>query len=249
MEPDEKSNIMKKFIGSLIASFLAITAGAATPAPTLTNVITRVNVQLTFASAVSTNTSYATNIVIHRTAAATNYATNYVTNIVYKSINKAIATKDVIGALLPGAPKNAYLAQVRTVIDGFVSGYFAIRQGSTTLAVINPANTGNGISLFPLLPNDVAFGSERDTTGKSAFAANTKSTSLVNLIFNSFSTLDFNVYGVVQQKWTGDSVSIEGTSFAVTDATITVIGSGTDAIGANEIVTGTIILNGAQLSD
>jgi hypothetical protein len=244
----KQNDPMKKLIALFIAAaMLAVTSDAhAAPVvkPPPTNVVTRINFQLTFTSQFTNTTKLVTNITIHISGKVKTFTTNILTVQTAKAVSTPVTTASIIKALAPNAPKGAYFAQVESFQnDGaqvFPADYFAIRVGDTNFLIVDSITSINKIR--------IESGKTTVSASKSTFAAGDKATSLQQLTFTT-ATLGFDVSAVSQQTFTGAYISVDNGlfSFPVTDNTFSVIGSGSDSLGTNEIVTGTITANGTSL--
>jgi hypothetical protein len=221
---------MKTFI---VSSVLSALIGIASVASGQTN---EIDVHLEFLSQGTNSTEYVTNTVIHRSGPRTNrvYTTNYivVTNIVWKAAHQSVTTEDVISAITSNAPPHATLALVTESPSS--NSVVILVDGTNFLSVSNLT-----ISVI----NTVYAESEVLTSTSAGFVPNSDLPEQTKLISANLvtPTLSFSVTGVSQSTHEhghgsggGPPNNVEVSGFAV--------GTGSDSLGTNEIVTGSITL-------
>ncbi len=236
---------MKKLIIPFLAAAAFAVAGVAQAAgPTTaskappTNVVTRVNIQLTYTSQLTNITTFGTNITKHIVGKTITYTTNLFETINDKAVSTPIGTADVIKAIRPDAPKGAYLAHVSSTNN---PDYFAIRVGDTNFYVLTNEITTSNILSVRNGKATVSLGSDNEK-----IAPGSVESSLQEIVLTT-GTLTFDVSALGLQNYLGAALTLDGFSFQISDQKFTVLGTGADAVGANEIVTGTITANGTTL--
>jgi hypothetical protein len=230
---------MKKILIPLFAAaFLAAGISAKATVVIPTNVVTKINIQLTYTSPVSTNVTTETKV----TMIGKNKTTNNLQVTTVKAVSTPITTANVIQALLAptAVPKGAYLAHVSSL----TTNYFSVRVGNSDILVLTdqitttnetaPVFSGKMISSETYLTTTYTKGSTRSN---------------VETLVLTTPTLSFNVTALSTVTYTGTTISFEGGLYLypVSDLSFTVVGTGSDAVGANEIVTGSISANGASV--
>ncbi len=226
---------MKTFI---VSSILSVFIGIASVASAQTNDI---DVHLEFLSQGTNYTDIVTNTVIHRSGPRTNrvYTTNYivVTNMVWKAAHQSVTTEDVISAITSNAPPHATLALVTESPSSnsvviLVDGTNFLSVSDLTISVINTVYAENEVL----------------TSTGTEFEPNSDWPEQTELITAKLvtPTLSFSVTGVTGVSQTthghghghgdddGPPNGAPGSGFAV--------GTGSDSLGTNEIVTGSVTL-------
>jgi hypothetical protein len=187
----------------------------------------------------STNyTEYVTNTVVERSGPRTNrvYTTNYiiVTNIVSKADQKNVTSRDVIAAIDSNAPPHSTLALVTgpsgsnsvvLLVDN--TNYLTV--SNLTISVLNTVYAGTQV----LTSNSDRFASYRDFP---------QQTQLITAILDT-PTLSFSVTDVAQSNPNHDhGFGFGGGNWGGNGDAGSAVGSGSDSLGTNEIVFGSIIL-------
>jgi hypothetical protein len=240
---NKKHLIMKKTFVSLLAAFAATVASsahAASVTATPTNVIDVITAQLKITSVTATNTTYATNIVIHITDKVHTTNTTVTTNISYVSTTSAITSSTLINALTTNtAPAASFLVRVRET-NG--SSYLAVRHaGVNVLVITNGQFTFSNTRAVPLSP----FKEKITPTSTSIIGT---ADELMDFSFNT-PTLTISGGGIGTRTWNGDSFAIGNIELPDVTESVTVGGTGTDSLGSDEIVTGTITVGGDTLGN
>jgi hypothetical protein len=226
---------MKTFI---VSSVLSALIGIASVASGQTN---EIDVHLEFLSQGTNFTDYVTNTIIHRSGPRTNrvYTTNYVvvTNTVWQAVHQSVTTEDVISAITSNAPPNAKLALVTESPSSnsvvlLVDGTNFLSVSDLTISVINTVFAENEFL--------TATGTRIEPNSDFPEQTELISAKLVT------PTLSFSVTGVTGVSQTahdhghgrgdddGQPNGGAGSGFAV--------GTGSDSLGTNEIVTGSVTL-------
>jgi hypothetical protein len=222
---------MKKLICTLLTAGFTAIASAGT-----TNAVQHINIALTFTSQLGTNYTYFTNITHTGVGAGRVFTTNIITNVAYTVSHKSIVTKDVIASLLglPSAPAGAALVRVQ---NGTNSSSIQVRYAGNHVTVTNltGGQIGNFVAKATKLTDGVVIpGSGTDFALKQYV-----------LDLTAGSPLSFTLWGATET--THVSAHLGKYTTVVDESTADVVGYGSDAIGTNEIVTGTISANGTVL--
>jgi hypothetical protein len=235
---------MKKFLIPLFAAtLLAVTSGAnaTTAAVPLTNIVQNINIALSYTSPVlygDPPTSTSTNWNVTRKV--NGKETNFLNITVSRAITNIVVTKNIIQALLPGAPVGSTLVLVQ--FTNGASSQVQIRSGGSNLLTVTALTVADNLTV----------GADRTVTTTTTITnAITKklttsvvtTTSMDDVKFVTFklvnSLIGFQLTGV--ESSTLAPVVIGRTGYTANETTASpLVGTGNDARGANEIVQGTI---------